>query len=102
MAKRGRGVGDKSKFAGLTGLRDKGDGDDPSRSRSGTNFGAEKVTGGNFRIEIISESGIIFGSARVIGEMEVLDDGVGRGNVQTISEHGGDPVAFRLGGVELL
>ena len=57
MAKRSRGVGNKPKFARLTRLRNKGNGDDPSRGRSGTNFGAEEVTGRHFRIEIISESG---------------------------------------------
>jgi hypothetical protein len=102
MAKRGRGVGDKPKFAWLTRFRDEGNRDDPSGSGSVTNFSAEEVTGSNFRIEIISESRSIFGGARVIGEMEVLNDGIGGGNIQTVSEHGGNPVAFRLGGVELL
>ena len=102
MAERSGGVGNEPKFAWLTRFWNKGNRDDPSWSRSGTNFGAKEVTGRHLRIEIISESGSIFGSARVIGEVEIFDDGIGRGNIQTVGEHGGDPVAFRLGGVELL
>ena len=60
------------------------------------------MTGRNFGIEVSAEGRSIFGGTRIIGEVEVLDDGTRSGNIQTVGEHGSEPVAFGLGGIELL
>ena len=102
MAQRGRGVRNESKLTRLAWLRDKGYRDDPSRSRTNANLGTEEMTGRNFGIEVSAEGRSIFGGTRIIGEVEVLDDGTRSGNIQTVGEHGSEPVAFGLGGIELL
>lgn len=57
---------------------------------------------GNFGVEILTEMGRIFRNTRVIGHMNILNNGTRVEDIQAIGEQVRDPVDIGLGGIKLL